>query len=322
MSPFLRVIIPISVFFISGLLATGAMAQASQASVDALEVKADSIEQKIDAIEAKLDLPVLIEIDETGPKLDAIEAKADALEVKADTMGTNIQSIGATTNSISTNLVTVGYQATSIEQKIDAIEAKLDIPDIIEIDETGPKLDAIEAKLDTHLPVEIDVDLDPLADLGMVIEDKVDSNGDKIDLLEAKADLLETKIDSLGGDLGGLEDEILNLELEQAILACNCSPTVFLPASAGGNGERGIALVAGLLENIKITGVSDLRSRDLDRAECYMLEAQSLFDDSRYGTACEVLSGSLNILSFGKSKICEKARACERRGGDDDDDDD
>jgi hypothetical protein len=47
-----------------------------------------------------------------------------------------------------------------------------------------------------------------------------------------------------------------------------------------------------------------------------------MFDESRYGTACEMLSGSVNVLSFGKSKICRKARACDRLGGDDDDDDD
>lgn len=293
--------------------------------VDAIEAKGDSIELKVDEI---LNTPQVIDVeidytpalDAIQAKADALEAKADALAVKADSIGTDVQSVGATSNAISANL-------NSVALKVDAIEAKLDVPDIIEIDETGPKLDAIEAKLDANFPI-ASVNLDPLVTLGNLLEDKVDTNGEKIDLLEAKADLLESKLDSLGGDIGGLEADILDqvnsirdLELEQAILACNCAPGIFLPTSAGGSGDHGMALVAGLLEQIRAVGVGGLSNRDLSRAECYLYEAQQLFDGSRYGEACQLLSGSVNILSFGKTKICKKARACDRRGDDDDDDD-
>lgn len=108
---------------------------------------------------------------------------------------------------------------------------------------------------------------------------------------DPQGDLLE--------QIADLKAEVESLQTHsvmEALNACDCSPSIYLPAASGGGYETAEALVDGILTEVANLGDPDVAS-NLGRAtECRDL-ADSAVAAGRYNLACKALATTLQLLS-------------------------
>jgi len=127
--------------------------------------------------------------------------------------------------------------------------------------------------------------------------------------LEAKADSAEAKLDGLADQI----DDQTAFQIDQALLVCGCSPSLYLPEARGGMQAMALAHVRAMHTSVAASADPD-EAVDLADADCYIKLAQTLANGGRHKVACMALSTAMQLLDGHTERPGYHPRGVEDQG--------
>lgn len=127
--------------------------------------------------------------------------------------------------------------------------------------------------------------------------------------LEAKADVAEGKLDALAAQI----DDQTAYQIDQALLVCGCTPSLYLPEARGGMQAAALAHVRAMHTGVAASADPD-EALDLADADCYIKLAQTLANGGRHKVACMALSTAMQLLDGHTERPGYHPRGVEDQG--------
>jgi len=240
---------------------------------------------------------------------DVLEPKLDAVEVKLDELKPEVVDLKAEVTDLKAETVDIRNQQTVIQAQNNDIKAEM-------ID--------VKAEITDSKAEIVDISVTVVETKAELIDVKAEMVDVKAELTDVKAELTDAK-----AEIADISDKVefkVDFELEQALLTCSCTPSLYLP-EPGGKLDRALALLNAQIENLEDVLDPDVESR-LPRAQCYVDVAAELRDEGAFKRSCLALGSATQLLdghlggdeesTIGHGQLCLKVNDCKDLGEDDD----
>ena len=129
----------------------------------------------------------------------------------------------------------------------------------------------------------------------------------KAEIIDTKAELIDVKVEI--ADIAGQLDFKINFELEQALLTCGCTPSLYLP-DPDGKLNHALDLVNADIDLVATLDDPDLK-KVIPKARCFADEAAKLLSDGSFKKSCMALGSAMQLLQGGGNN-CLAIPSCKQ----------
>ena len=131
----------------------------------------------------------------------------------------------------------------------------------------------------------------------------------KAEIVDTKAELIDVKVEIV--DIAGQLDFKINFELEQALLTCGCTPSLYLP-DPDGKLDHALDLVNTDIDLVAASQDPDLK-KIIPKARCFAGEAAILLNEGSFKKSCLALGSAMQLLQGGGNN-CLAIPKCKKTG--------
>jgi hypothetical protein len=240
---------------------------------------------------------------------EVLEPKLDAIEVKLDELKPEVVDLKAEVTDVKAEVADLKAETVDIRNQQNVIQAQ----------NADIKAEMVDVK------AEITDSKAEIVDIAVtVVDTKAELIDVKAELVDVKAELTDAK-----AEIADISDSLefkIDFELEQALLTCGCTPSLYLP-EPGGKIDRALALLNAQIDNLEDVLDPDVESK-LPWAQCYVDVAAALRNEGAFKQSCLALGSATQLLdghlpgdddsSIGLGQLCLKVKECKDFGDDDD----